>query len=333
MRFGSTIRALAFGVLVAGVSLGALPRAFAQDMNVRILLIQPFLDGNIPTAVAIEKGFFKQAGLNAKLITAQGNPMTPLLAGEADIAAATGTLPVLNAVAQGQDVRAIATITPRFTQTILVKKGSPLAATAGKWPDSIVALKGKKIGISVLGALVDLSTRFLIMQAGLQPDKDIQVIPLGGGTPQLSGLESGTVDAINSYEPFTSQARNRGTVEAILDFARDKLPDSIDQPYIIAAAKGQYVKDNPEVIKRYRAAMVETFKFMKDPANRDAVVDITAKYMEGLDKPIVAGVVDALIAIGFRIEYTKSDFQKATELMKALGILKTDLAAGNFIVE
>lgn len=302
-------------------------------ISVRILLIQPHFDGNLPTLVAMDEGFFTKNGLNVTLVTASGNPMIPLLGGQADIAADSGTLPALSAVAQGQDVKAFATVVPKFTETVLVKKGSPLAQNAGQYPAAIQALKGKTIGVSTAGALVDLSMRYLLIQAGLTPDTDVKIVPLGGGTPELSGLETGAVDAINSYEPFTSQAQARGTAVSILDFAKDKMPDAMNQPYIIAVAKGQYIKDNPEVIKRYRAALSDTFKFMSDKGNRDEVVKVATKYIEGLDAPVIAGVVDRLILIGFRIDYTTDDLTRGVNLMKAVGILKTDISPDTFIAK
>jgi NitT/TauT family transport system substrate-binding protein len=62
--------------------------------------------------------------------------------------------------------------------------------------NSVEDLKGKKIGVTTLGALTALMARYIVEQHGLDPQKDVTLLAVGGGPEALAAIASGQIDAI-----------------------------------------------------------------------------------------------------------------------------------------
>src|SRR6185437_5514843 len=71
-------------------------------------------------------------------------------------------------------------------------------------------LRGKRVGITTFGDLSDFGTRFGLRQLGLDPDKDVSLVQMGGQPIRMAALQSGAVGATILNPPYTFQARNLG---------------------------------------------------------------------------------------------------------------------------
>lgn len=69
-------------------------------------------------------------------------------------------------------------------------------------------IKGKRFGVSTYGSLTDALTRYAVRQAGLDPEKDVQILQVGGSANALAAMQSGQIDAsisiirINLWPPI-----------------------------------------------------------------------------------------------------------------------------------
>lgn len=61
-------------------------------------------------------------------------------------------------------------------------------------------LEGKTIGVMALGSASDLMVRGSVIEAGLDPEKDLKILPVPVGAPMAQALNSGKVDAIAGWE-------------------------------------------------------------------------------------------------------------------------------------
>ena len=98
--------------------------------------------------LAVEKGFFKEAGIDAKTVTVAHGPaaVTALASGSVDVA--TNAPEVFLALAgKGQSLKLIA----GQTRQLGVFAARPGLDVPASFPDSVRALKGKKIGVTALG--------------------------------------------------------------------------------------------------------------------------------------------------------------------------------------
>ena len=155
----------------------------------------------LPYVVAGEKGFFEKGGVKVRLIAFRGNNLmlAALLAGEIDF----GTfLPFFaGSAARGLPVRIVGSVT----------KSSGYSMVSRPEIQSIVGLRGKKIGINSFGSSADYAAYVALSRNGLDPNKDATFLAVGGGTQErLAALASGSVDATVLTSPLEYNAEKQG---------------------------------------------------------------------------------------------------------------------------
>jgi NitT/TauT family transport system substrate-binding protein len=155
----------------------------------------------LPYIVAGERGLFEKEGLKVRLITFRGTNLmlTALLAGELDYAT---ILPFLTgASARGLPVKILGAVT-RSSSYVIISRPEI---------DSIKALRGKKIGINSFGSSADYAAYAAVSRSGLDPNKDVTILPIGGGSPErFAALVSGSVDATVVTSLPNMRQRSRG---------------------------------------------------------------------------------------------------------------------------
>ena len=168
----------------------ALPARAAEKVTVMLdWFVNP---DHAPLFVALEKGFFADAGLDVELI-APANPNDPpklVAAGKADLAVSYQPQLYLQ-VAQGLPVKRVGTLVATPLNTLLVLADGPI--------ESIADLKGKKVGFSI-GGFEDAILKSMLAGYGLTLD-DIELINVNFSLSP--SLMSGQVDAvIGAYRNF-----------------------------------------------------------------------------------------------------------------------------------
>src|SRR6266567_1038876 len=137
-----------------------------------------------PTLVGIEKGYFKQNGLEAELIPFKGGPdlLKGVLSGSADIGITGATDPLVFRD-RGTPIRALATIVEKnhFTLTVLPKI------------KRLEDLKGGTIGCTVVGSTTWVFARMLAKKMNWDPEKDVRIVGVGGLDAQMAALKRGEI--------------------------------------------------------------------------------------------------------------------------------------------
>lgn len=146
-------------------------------------------------------------------------------------------------------------------------------------------LKGKGIGVTRYGSNTDISARFAIRKAGLQPEKDVALIQLEDYPGIMGGIASGRIAAGALADPFTDAAKKMGYKE-IADIAKMGL----EFPFVGIAAKKSYVANNIDTAQRFVRAYVEAIALYKN--NRELAMKVTSKYTGIKDTATLASTVD-----------------------------------------
>jgi ABC-type nitrate/sulfonate/bicarbonate transport system substrate-binding protein len=167
----------------------------------RIAVSYPGIAGyNIPFWVALDGGQFKKAGLDvdAVLISGGSKSMQALLSGGLDFAHVSGGVSV-QANLNGADVTIIGTGSNSMSAGVI----------AAKEIKSYQDLKGKKVGIASFGGNNDIGFRFAFKKNGINPDKDVTFLQLGGERNRLTALERGAISATIMSPPglFVAEAQ------------------------------------------------------------------------------------------------------------------------------
>ncbi len=152
-----------------------------------------------PIEFARRKGFFRDEGLSVLMIVMRTNViMNALLTRGIDYG--TPTTSIIRGAASDLPVKALAVLTGRPDYFLAAKRELK----------SLRDLKGKRIAIGTFGAAADIALRVVLRQEGLDPERDVVRLQMGGGDSRFAALVAGTVDATILNFPFNLQAEKLG---------------------------------------------------------------------------------------------------------------------------
>jgi NitT/TauT family transport system substrate-binding protein len=150
-------------------------------------------------AVARERGYYRQEGLDVQLVVMPSALGTQaLLAGNVKFATAggAGLLPIL----RGAPLRFMFTTFSRPMFWLYARSDIR----------SVENLRGKKVGVSSLGSGPDSLLREILKKHGLDGGRDVAIMPVGSGTARFFALQAGTVDAAMLSIPGNLMAQDAG---------------------------------------------------------------------------------------------------------------------------
>jgi ABC-type nitrate/sulfonate/bicarbonate transport system substrate-binding protein len=138
---------------------------------------------------------------------------------------------------------------------------------------SIADLKGKTVGISVIGGGTQGPFNMLLKQAGLDPAKDIKLVEVGFAVSE-DALRQGRVDAVNMNQPFAARAEAKGGTRKLFQLS-EAMPNIV---HILEACRADFVDKNPELVKAYVRDITAGMK--KALANRDETLKVVSEVMK-----------------------------------------------------
>ena len=154
---------------------------------------------SIPYLVAIEKKFFEKEGLTAQYVVMRSDlAVNGLITGDVDYNQSVSS--VLRAGAAGAPVITVAGIYNRTFFDLVARRDIK----------SLAELKGKTVGISRYGASTEYALRFGLKANGIDPDKEIKILAVGGDAARIAGLQNATLAAIVSQVPANFFAHKAG---------------------------------------------------------------------------------------------------------------------------
>ena len=305
------------GVLVLALGLVAVRPAAAEDLLVTQYKNDP---SGASYAIALEKGFFKKAGIDITGIVAGaggGSSVRNAMATESGFGDVTAA-PVIAAAAQGQDVKIIG-ITSRSLAdlVVIVMPNSPL-----KTPKD---MKGKKFGISNPKSLGEMMGVLVMEKAGLKKG-DVAMTALGSLGGALTALENGAVD-VTAIPVILFRTRGGESRYRVLVGPKE-LPLIPSQ---LSMATTEAMKKNPEKLRAIQVARRDGTKFIYE--HTDEAIKILAKTYAPLPEKDVGVMVKELVDAKFwtegRIEMPL--IENTIKAMREIGMLEKDIDAKSIV--
>jgi NitT/TauT family transport system substrate-binding protein len=160
-----------------------------------------FSPTNSPIWVIDDRKLLQKQGVQPEIIAISASPtvLQALLANEIDAASVSVTTLTSSRLA-GADTVMIVGVVPTFVDHIV----SLSNVTA------VEQLKGKTAGVNRLGSTSDLGLRLALRKLGVDPDKDVKIIPTGGTAERFAALSKGVTQFTIIPEPFMTQAEKLG---------------------------------------------------------------------------------------------------------------------------
>src|ERR1700726_5088043 len=156
--------------------------------------------------VAKHLKLFEKRGVDVELIYGTGiQPANIFVSGSAE----SGAFAVEHGVtvsSKGQDLKLLVLQQQLPPLSLIVHNDVPTPNAAKPYPQNLIDLKGLKIGISGRGASTDTATRFMLKQGGLDPSKDVTIMPVGDPGTMVASLKNRVIDAAMAVEPTQTAA-------------------------------------------------------------------------------------------------------------------------------
>jgi NitT/TauT family transport system substrate-binding protein len=250
-----------------------------------------------------------------KVYDAGSGVIEGLRSGAIDIGA-SGPYPAIKAYAKDKDIVILANAGTGGTE-LMVLQSSPYKKLAD--------LKGEAIGVNQLGSTVDAFVRFNLVQAGLQPDKDVRIVKVAPGE-QAPVLQSGQVAAVAAPAPWSSVVQVTAKARPLLNWKKMLNGGNYSSGSIFTTKK--FADAHPEFIREFLAAHKKiTAELNADRAKNDArVLTAWSRVSNKMLKPEVAKAAFATIKFTEKID--AADLQKQADIAFTTGGLrqKADLS-------
>ena len=267
--------------ITAGLLLALASSAHAED-RVKVGALK--LTSSAPLFVGVEKGFFKEFGVDPELVFFQAAApiATALAAGQVDVGATGLTAALYNIVLGGEKLWIVADKGrewPGYPLTAIVVHADSPIRTVGD-------LRGKRIGVTQLGSTFHYHIGNVLEKEGLAL-KDVTIVPLQAMGAVMEALKGKQVDAIVLPQPFPGTAEAQG-FGRILAWGGDLFPWQIATVFYsrkFAAARERALNFMKGYVKSARyyhdAVLVQKDGRLLPGAHHDEVVAITVKYTGG----------------------------------------------------
>jgi len=223
--------------------------AFSAKVDARrIRVIVPGFSTLIANTIAIEKGYYRQEGLEVDLIVARVRVgIQALMAGEVDFAGPVG--PGLVAILRGAPLRIVFTPFDRPLHWLMVK------------PEirEVKALRGKKVALSSLGGTADFFLRHILQKRGLKGGRDVAFMGLGPNSIRMAALQSGAVDGAMVATPFNFRAKQAGFRE-LVSFLKQK--DLVEFQGGLLTSQ-ELIQSDPAIVEKFIRATLKGFLYAR----------------------------------------------------------------------
>ncbi|MCX7745365.1 MAG: ABC transporter substrate-binding protein [Clostridia bacterium] len=221
-----------------------------------------------PLYAAIEKGFFKEEGLQAETEFLDFDKTKVGIAAD-KVDGVMGNLEWIKPIEQGFNIK----------YTLGIHKGCIQAvAPNGSGIKSVKDLKGKKIGVNAMGDFPMVLMSTALKNAGLDPKKDVDFRVYPG--PNLEqALDKKEIDAFIMWDPFGQLYIDSGKGYSF--FSDTRTPPYSEQYCCLLVLRGKLVDENPETAAKITRAIIKGAKWVSENPEEAARIIVEKKYISG----------------------------------------------------
>lgn len=200
--------------------------------------------GYLPLYAAIQRGHLRERNLALELreFKGGGDAGKAFVGGAADVLIGSYDH-VLKLREQGMDVVATGNVEAMYAYALMAKQGTPYT--------SLDALAAQKVGMTGPGSSTDVNLRYGFKQRGVDPDRGVELISVGGGGPMLAALDNDQIAAGMFLDPLLTQLLGQPDRYQIAHDFRN-----LEYPLLCVAVRRDWLSTNEEPTRDLLAALV-----------------------------------------------------------------------------
>ncbi|HEY7559901.1 MAG TPA: ABC transporter substrate-binding protein [Candidatus Binatia bacterium] len=212
--------------------------------------------------VAMDRGFFREEGLEAELVQARPDlAMAGLIAGEVDVDTAAGAAAAASQRGMPIKIVAVSLYRPLFW-----------LVTRPEYK-SVAELKGLTLGITSLNGIQHRTASHLLRRGGLDPAKDITSIVMGGAPTLLSALNSGSIQVTALSPPTVIVARDKFKMTILGEPPKEAL--ALQSGFSVSERN---LIEKRDLVRKILRSIAKAHKYFLE--NEKGATETLAKYMK-----------------------------------------------------
>jgi len=268
---------LLFAFLAALFVVSAAPPAAAAD-KVKLSLAATNDPAYLPFFVAIDKGYYRQLGLDVEPVYVGGGVATPgLISGAIQFSTSTGS--AISAILKGAKIKVVMTLSESPPWRLWVTDPGI---------KSLADLKGKPVGIQSHGDLFEMSMRNLLLKNGMEASA-VTYVQLGYGSgPRLAVIKTHSLPAVLLTNLEERIARERGLLGDARMLA--DISETIRTPNNGLAVSDAMLAEKPDVVERMVRGTLMAVRYIK--TQRAGALAVFAKHAKGVAPDVLRGALD-----------------------------------------
>ena len=230
--------------------------------------------------IAEETGIFRRYNLEFPLVYIGTSPLATaaMLGGDAQLMIDGGVGLVRTVVGGNNDLVFIAGIKNHLTQSILAKPEIK----------RLEDLRGKKIGVTRIGATTHYFALQVFKRRGMEAGRDYAMVQTGGAPEMLAALLSGAIDAGTMSAPWDARAVSQGYQYVVYG------PDlRIAHVAVSFITRRSFIAQNSPLLGRFMRAMAEAAKILH--SDKEIVFKVLSKYLRIEDRKVLDQAYNAEI--------------------------------------
>jgi NitT/TauT family transport system substrate-binding protein len=227
--------------------------------TLEVATVYPYL-GYLPLYSAMQRGHLKERGLALELREFKGGGD----AGKAFVGRAADVLigsydHVLKLREQGMDVVAVANVEATYAYALMARASSPFTGLG--------QLAGTKLGTTGPGSSTDINIRYGLKQRGIDPDRQVELISVGGGAPMLAALDNDQIAAGMFLDPLLTQLLQQPEKYRVVHDFR-----TLEYPLLCVTLRRDWLQANEVTARQLVSALVAAeAELQADPSIAQAV--------------------------------------------------------------
>ena len=220
-----------------------------------------------PVWAAQDRGFFKRNGLDAEVVMVSSGviALQALLAGEVEIIVVSGSS-LVNSRLSGADTVMVATLVPYFMDHVIT---TPAIKSAEQF-------KGKTGGVNRQGTVSEMGLRHALKRLGVDPDKDVKIISVGGNPERIAALSRNFIQFATMGEPFVREAEKAG-MKSFVDIGALKIPFHTNG----ILTRETIIKSKRPLVARFVRALTEAIHYIK--TDKEGAIAVVGKNLKVTD--------------------------------------------------
>jgi len=172
---------------------------------------------------------------------------------------------------------------------------------------SLKEIRGKAVGVTRLGSATDFTIRYVLRGAGIDPEREVTILQLGG-MPELAAALSKRLIAAAALSPPTNLRAKRAGAKVLIDMAKAGVPF----PHMVFFTRRSYLQSHREILLNFLKGYSDGLRRMV--SEKAFTKQVIQKYIREKDDEVLEATYQ--FAVDYIVQLPYSTREGIAEVLK-----------------